>query len=262
MPPRYAFWTILIDQQATAFRARDQHELLPTLHQLRRTNKDVVLKWFAHGRIWDSPEAERQARQARGGGERRGKEWRPGGQHADPRARFSKPKKAAHRDARERPPQGSPKGATRPWPQTKGAPGQQRMAKRPWQPKPEGSRRPWQAGAEGAKRAGQSKPAHPERPRHAGGERPRGPWKPKGERSERPWQSKSKIQRPWKPKAHPSSGAPARPWTKARKPWKDATPKTRPEDGEPRRQWREGEGRTPGPADAAARSEREPPDHD
>ncbi len=68
MPPRYAYWTILIDNTPTAFRAKEQSELLPTLHQLQRTNKDVVLKWYSHGRVWDSPEAARQARESRGTG--------------------------------------------------------------------------------------------------------------------------------------------------------------------------------------------------
>ena len=31
MPPRYAYWTILIDNKTTAFRARDREELVPTL---------------------------------------------------------------------------------------------------------------------------------------------------------------------------------------------------------------------------------------
>ena len=97
MPPRYAYWTILIDQQPTAFRARDQEELLPTLAQLRRTNTDVSLKWFARGRLWDSPEQEREGQRTPAPVERRTREWRPGGQHKDPRARFRKkggPKKA------------------------------------------------------------------------------------------------------------------------------------------------------------------------
>ena len=37
MPPRYAYWTILIDNRPTAFRAREKEEMLPTFHQLRRT---------------------------------------------------------------------------------------------------------------------------------------------------------------------------------------------------------------------------------
>ena len=90
MPPRYAFWTILIDHKPTAFRAREQSELLPTIAQLRRTNSDVILKWFAHGRLWNSPEQELEARQQPKPVERRTREWRPGGAHKDPRARFKK----------------------------------------------------------------------------------------------------------------------------------------------------------------------------
>ena len=59
MPPRYAYWTILIDSKPTAFRAREKEELLPTFRQLRRTNKDVVMKWFARGRLWESRDEER-----------------------------------------------------------------------------------------------------------------------------------------------------------------------------------------------------------
>ena len=88
MPPRYAYWTILIDNRPTAFRARDREELLPTLAQLRRTNPDVVMKWFARGRIWESREAEIEARHQRK--EKRGQDWRPGGNHQDPRDRFRK----------------------------------------------------------------------------------------------------------------------------------------------------------------------------
>jgi hypothetical protein len=78
----------LIDKAPTAFRARDKDDLLPTLTQLRRTNRDVELKWFARGRVWDSPEQERFA--ARMPAVRRGPDWRPGGAHKDPRQRFRK----------------------------------------------------------------------------------------------------------------------------------------------------------------------------
>jgi hypothetical protein len=100
VPPRYSFWTILIDHKPTAFRAREQSELLPTLAQLRRTNEDVILQWFSRGRLWESPDAERAALERRratraagdrhAAGEKRGRDWRPGGQHADPRARFTR----------------------------------------------------------------------------------------------------------------------------------------------------------------------------
>ena len=103
MPPRYAFWTILIDQKPTAFRAREQSELLPTLVQLRRTNSDVVLKWFARGRLWESPEQEREAqRKPKPPLERRTREWRPGGAHKDPRARFQK-RRGPQRPPKRRP---------------------------------------------------------------------------------------------------------------------------------------------------------------
>ena len=91
MPPRYAYWTILIDQKPTAFRAREREELLPTLNQLRRKNTDVVMKWFARGRLWESPEAAQAAQRApKPPLEKRGRDWRPGGEHRDPRDRFKK----------------------------------------------------------------------------------------------------------------------------------------------------------------------------
>jgi hypothetical protein len=93
MPPRYAYWTILIDNKPTAFRTREKEEMLPTFHQLRRTNKDVVLKWFARGRLWETPEAaQAAARETVAAREQRGRDWRPGGAHQDPRDRFKKKK--------------------------------------------------------------------------------------------------------------------------------------------------------------------------
>ena len=126
MPPRYAYWTILIDSKPTAFRAREREELLPTLTQLRRTNADVVMKWFARGRLWESPEAEREAQHGPPAGrEKRGGDWRPGGMHKDPRDRFKKKNRreqagpdqqAAVRRDRDKlgPPPGPPQG-DRPW---------------------------------------------------------------------------------------------------------------------------------------------------
>ena len=90
MPPRYAYWTILIDSKPTAFRAREKEELLPTFHQLRRTSKDVVMKWFARGRLWETPEEASAAHRKKVVPERRGHQWRPGGAHKDPRERFKK----------------------------------------------------------------------------------------------------------------------------------------------------------------------------
>lgn len=100
MPPRFAYWTILIDGQPTAFRARDAQELQPTLAQLRRTNKDVVLRWFARGRLWESPQAERDAGRKPKPVEKRGAGWRPGGQHKDPRAVWQDRKKQRNQERR------------------------------------------------------------------------------------------------------------------------------------------------------------------
>jgi hypothetical protein len=103
MPPRFAYWTILIDGKPTAFRARDPQELLPTLTQLKRTNTDVLMRWFARGHLWESPEAERAAARKPKPPETRGRDWRPGGQHRDPRARFKKTSADRDRGHREHP---------------------------------------------------------------------------------------------------------------------------------------------------------------
>jgi len=91
MPPRYAYWTILIDGKATAFRAHEREELLPTFNQLARKNSDIVMRYFARGRLWDNPEQAQWANRNRDArpAEQRDRSWRPGGQHKDPRARFS-----------------------------------------------------------------------------------------------------------------------------------------------------------------------------
>jgi hypothetical protein len=111
MPPRFAYWTILIDGGPTAFRARFHDELLPTLRQLQRTNPNVVMKWFARGRLWASPEEARDAlRPPRR--EARGQAWhppggggppRPGGNHSDPRAGFARSAKTRRRPGGRKP---------------------------------------------------------------------------------------------------------------------------------------------------------------
>src|SRR4029079_14444231 len=92
MPPRYAYWTILIDGKATAFRAREREELLPTFNQLARKNADIAMRYFARGKLWDNPEQAQWANRNREvtRTEPRTRDWRPGGQHKGPRARFEK----------------------------------------------------------------------------------------------------------------------------------------------------------------------------
>jgi hypothetical protein len=60
------------------------------------------MKWFARGRLWDTPEqAQWAGKNLNATTEKRGKEWRPGGQHKDPRARFDRQKDAPKKDHRQ-----------------------------------------------------------------------------------------------------------------------------------------------------------------
>lgn len=94
-------WVILIGAVPTSFRAREREDLVPTFKQLQRTQPEVALRWFERGRVWESPDAaqaaiklaatlarEKRPRREPGAEPRRGKEWRPGGEHKDPRARY------------------------------------------------------------------------------------------------------------------------------------------------------------------------------
>jgi hypothetical protein len=105
MPPRYSYWTIILDGAPTAFRAHDREDLLPTLRQLQRRNPDAVMKWFARGRLWSSPdeahEAARQEALAKRA-EKRGRDWRPGGAHQDPRARYERTRDERRRAFKEK----------------------------------------------------------------------------------------------------------------------------------------------------------------
>jgi hypothetical protein len=105
MPPRHTYWTIILEGQPTAFRAHTQEELLPTLRQLQSRHPDAVMKWFARGRLWHTPEEERLAATIKhrpGSAERRTPKWRPGGEHKDPRDRFKVPRDEKRRRFSER----------------------------------------------------------------------------------------------------------------------------------------------------------------
>jgi hypothetical protein len=93
MPPRFTYWTIILDGKPTAFRAHAQEELLPTLRQLQVRHPDAVMLWFARGRLWASPEEARAAAEAqRMRKVHRKPGWRPGGEHRDPKERFNVPR--------------------------------------------------------------------------------------------------------------------------------------------------------------------------
>ena len=56
MPPRFAYWTIIVEGKPTAFRTQERDELLPTFKQLQSKHPDAVMMWFSRGRLWASPE--------------------------------------------------------------------------------------------------------------------------------------------------------------------------------------------------------------
>ena len=207
MPPRFVYWTILIDGKPTAFRARDQQDLLPTFNQLKRTNQDVVIKWFARGRLWDSPEAERNAeRRPAFTGEKRTKDWRPGGTHKDPRDRFKK-KNRPERAWTDKTDQGGPTHRDRPWrakPPAGAGSGAQRWRDKPAGPprgtpldgsKPFGGRRP----------SGGATPRGPARPWTGKPRDPTPPWSAKPGGTSKPWENRPRAphRRPFVPRARP-----------------------------------------------------------
>jgi hypothetical protein len=102
MPPRYSYWTILAGGLPTAFRAAERADLLPTFNRIREKHPDAEMKWFARGRLWASPEeAQADVQRARA---RRDRDWRPGGDHRDPRQTFKtkRPREAARREGPSR----------------------------------------------------------------------------------------------------------------------------------------------------------------
>ena len=124
MPPRFVYWTIIAGGLPTAFRAVEREELLPTFKRIQEKHPDAVMKYFARGRLWESAEEAKQeadARRARSPrGDARGRDWRPGGEHRDPRQKFKDAKKKRNLDWRKErferrqagaePPRGKPHG--------------------------------------------------------------------------------------------------------------------------------------------------------
>lgn len=102
MPPRFVYWTILAGGLPTAFRAADREELLPTFKRIQEKHPDAEMKYFARGKLWNSPEeAKEDLRRQRTSRERRGPDWRPGGAHRDPRQKFKDAKKARNQRVRK-----------------------------------------------------------------------------------------------------------------------------------------------------------------
>jgi len=175
---------------------------MPTLKQTQVRQPDAVMKWFARGKLWESPEQASETMRAERFGEgveRRGAGWRPGGEHEDPRAKFKVPRAVKRArfvermnrdddapDADERDGDDAPAPAER-------------------APRPEGERPPRPSGGRPFKPAG-NRPFRPEsQNRRGGADRPfkprpddRGdrPFKPAGDR---PFRPKGPSDRPFKP---------------------------------------------------------------
>jgi hypothetical protein len=279
MPPRHAYWTIIVDDQPTSFRAHELEELLATFNRLRQKHPNTQLKWFERGQLWESRDAARE--QGFGRGERRwegsrperhgdrrdsdwrgpseprsfrdspdgrpldrpsdrdepaprrDRNWRPGGEHRDPRQKYKDAKNAKwdrykqnirkrwEEKQRERPvedhgaltpPHGDP---MRPKLQDRGVPPEwTRDDRRSDRPREERTFR-----RDGDRRGGW-KPKGP--PGGGDNRRDRSEGKPTGP-SKRPWASKPPGvgNRPWS--AKPGGGA-KRPWGAkpagaAKRPW-------------------------------------------
>ena len=71
MPPRYAYWTILVDDQATAFRSGSQEDLMPTFKRLKEKHPSATMMWFQNGKLWPSRTDAQEAMIGRGEAGRR-----------------------------------------------------------------------------------------------------------------------------------------------------------------------------------------------
>lgn len=51
MPPRYAYWVIILDGAATSFGARSPEKRRPTFNRLRAKDPGARLRWFERGKL-------------------------------------------------------------------------------------------------------------------------------------------------------------------------------------------------------------------
>ena len=93
-----------MDDQPTAFRAKEAEELAPTFNRLKEKHPSAVMKWFQSGRLWASRQEAQDAFVAARREEARKKrpadqpprdrKWRPGGTLRDPRQKYKDARKA------------------------------------------------------------------------------------------------------------------------------------------------------------------------
>jgi hypothetical protein len=242
MPPRYAYWTIIVDNQPTAFRSGSQEDLMPTFKRLKEKHPSATMMWFQNGKLWPSRIDAQEAMRARGEMGRRGdkrqeggfrdRERRPardGGKRTawTPRGEPSTPPPARNADDKlDWKPKGefvpAPKRSERPdWkPRT-----QDSRPKTDWKPKGsfDRDRKPRSFSRPAYKPSGDdSRSAKPEWKPKGSFDR-KTEWKPKGsfDRDRKPeWKPKTQDSRPrtnrtekleWKPKGSPSEGEGERP---------------------------------------------------
>ena len=210
MPPRYAYWTILVDDQPTAFRAGAKEDLLPTFNRLKEKHASATMMWFQSGKLWPSRLDAQEAMRARGEMGRRG-DARQGGGFRD---RFPR-RQASNLSGSDKPasPQArKPSGPDMPAsPQARKPPG---TAKLEWQPKGTFTPAPKPSG----------RFDRPEwKPKSSFDRDHRPDWKPKRsfDRDQKPdWKPKGTFDRDRKPEWKPNKGS----FDRDRKPeWKPKT---------------------------------------
>ncbi len=67
MPPRYVYWTIIVDGQPTAFRSGSLEDIMPTFNRLKEKQPSAELKWFQNGQLWASRHDAQESVRACGG---------------------------------------------------------------------------------------------------------------------------------------------------------------------------------------------------
>jgi hypothetical protein len=212
MPPRYAYWTILVDDQPTAFRAGSQDDLMPTFKRLKLKHASAKMMWWQNGKLWDSRLDAQEAMQARGEMGRRG-DARQGAGFRNSQSERPKGRRTSGRE-----PRGNRAGSPR-----TDQPAERRNAsgKLEWQPKgvaPSTSDRKPRFEKPEWKPRGDA-PSRDRKPRF---EKP--DWKPKGARTNtgpqsagrsfkgHPNERTERTKLEWTPKSETTTPAPKRKW--------------------------------------------------
>jgi hypothetical protein len=174
VPPRYAYWTIIVDDQPTAFRAGALDDIMPTFNRLKEKQPTAKLMWFQSGKLWPSRIDAREAMQVRGERGRYSDPRQDGGDNTPSRERPKWKSKDFSSPRALKP--SSPEQRVKPeWKPRSSSPG--RSAKPEWKPKSSSESKPRPVGRPfmGRRSEGQDRPEW--KPKSSG-DRPE--WKPKG----------------------------------------------------------------------------------